>query len=186
MPIQIGGKKDHDFNDPLGVLCDCHERIEHFLEVLLVVTELNMGRPLSPSHQHALRTGLDYFLHAAPNHTLDEEESLFPRLDASDNPRAVACREKLPGLIADHRHAAAQHQEAHRLIQTWLNAAALDPAAAERLLALLTDLREMYRRHIREESGCVFRIAGQCLRPPDLDQIGTEMARRRGIQRPVP
>ena len=53
MAVRIGGKRDHDFNEPMGVLCDCHERIEHFLEVMLLVTQLNQGGPLSPSHRHA-------------------------------------------------------------------------------------------------------------------------------------
>ena len=186
MPIQIGGKRDHDFNEPLGVLCDCHERIEHFLEVLHVVAELNLGRALSASHRHALQTGLDYFRNAAPKHTQDEEGSLFPRLEASADPRAAACRAQMLTLVDEHRQAAPLHDEAHALMQKWLDAGTLEPAPAERLLALLTQLRAMYRRHIQVESSCVFRVAGECLKPADLKEIGTEMAERRGVARRNP
>ena len=37
MAIQIGGKPDSGFDDPIGMLIDCHRRIERFLHVLCVV-----------------------------------------------------------------------------------------------------------------------------------------------------
>lgn len=34
---QIGQRVDHDFDEPLGLLSDCHRRIEHFLRALVTV-----------------------------------------------------------------------------------------------------------------------------------------------------
>ena len=34
-PLQIGAAPDHDFDEPLGLLSDCHRRIEHFLDILI-------------------------------------------------------------------------------------------------------------------------------------------------------
>jgi hypothetical protein len=36
MTIQIGAKPDSGFDDPIGMLKDCHRRIEHFLYMLCV------------------------------------------------------------------------------------------------------------------------------------------------------
>jgi hypothetical protein len=37
MPLQIGARTAHGFHEPLGLLGDCHRRIEHFLRVLVAV-----------------------------------------------------------------------------------------------------------------------------------------------------
>lgn len=37
MPIVIGAKRESDFTDPIGMLGDCHRRIERFLNVLLTI-----------------------------------------------------------------------------------------------------------------------------------------------------
>ena len=41
MPIQIGQGADHSFDEPLGLLSDCHRRIEQFLGVPLTKIEVN-------------------------------------------------------------------------------------------------------------------------------------------------
>jgi hypothetical protein len=37
MPIVIGAKRESDFTDPIGMLGDCHRRIDRFLNVLVRV-----------------------------------------------------------------------------------------------------------------------------------------------------
>ena len=37
MPVRIGGRPEHGFDEPLGLLSDCHRRIERFLGVLAAV-----------------------------------------------------------------------------------------------------------------------------------------------------
>jgi hypothetical protein len=41
MAIQIGQRPDHDFHEPLGLLSDCHRRIEHFLRVFIAVDSVH-------------------------------------------------------------------------------------------------------------------------------------------------
>jgi hypothetical protein len=43
MPITLGAKPDHGFDHPLGLLSDCHRRIEGFLDVLVRVTDRARG-----------------------------------------------------------------------------------------------------------------------------------------------
>jgi hemerythrin superfamily protein len=78
MPVQIGAET-HDFSEPTGLLSDCHRRIEMFLGSLQRVSEF-VDRPLTSQARAALESALPYFQEAAPKHTADEEESLFPRL----------------------------------------------------------------------------------------------------------
>ena len=105
MPIQIGQPPGHDFDEPLGLLSDCHRRIEHFLHVLAVVDAEAAGGPLTLTHRSALEASLRYFAIAAPKHTADEEESLFPRLRGSSDPAAVAAMTLVDRLEHDHDEA---------------------------------------------------------------------------------
>ena len=78
MPIRIGARKESDFTDPIGMLGDCHRRIERFLSVLVKLASDRPGVALDEREGDALSASLRYFREAAPKHTADEEESLFP------------------------------------------------------------------------------------------------------------
>jgi hypothetical protein len=88
MPLQIGRPPDHNFTEPLGLLSDCHRRIEYFLGVLITVTGRTPGGLLTPAQCAALEAALAYFATASPKHTTDEEDSLFPRLRGTHDPAA--------------------------------------------------------------------------------------------------
>ena len=47
MPITIVKKIESDYSNPLGLLSDCHRRIERFLDVLIKVTIQARGADLS-------------------------------------------------------------------------------------------------------------------------------------------
>ena len=84
MPVQIGAKA-HPFTNPTGLLSDCHRRIEMFLGTLESVARVIDLAPTDDVRQ-ALESALRYFHQAAPKHTADEEQSLFPRLHQIANP----------------------------------------------------------------------------------------------------
>ena len=84
MAIQIGAKPDSGFDDPIGMLKDCHRRIESFLGILCVVVNRAQGRSLSDEERDVIKAALQYFRTGGQRHTADEEESLFPRLHESD------------------------------------------------------------------------------------------------------
>jgi hypothetical protein len=52
MPVQIGTKAS-SLSDPVGLMSDCHRRIEMFLKTLRAVGELN-GRQLSEDERRSL------------------------------------------------------------------------------------------------------------------------------------
>jgi len=183
MPVTLGAKPDHDFDEPIGLLGDCHRRIERFLAVLLEVAEVASGGQLSPEQRSAIDAALRYFGTAAPRHTEDEECSLFPRLRNSGDARVKGVLAKLDALESDHEAADAVHREVNELGTRWLKDGVLAPAESERLLELLRSLSALYQRHIALEDGEVFPLAKEALSDDAILEVGREMARRRGLPR---
>lgn len=179
MYIQIGKAREHDFTEPLGLLGDCHRRIERFLGVLGKVADA--GGPLGPQERHALQVSLRYFREAAPHHTHDEEDSLFPRMRASGDPRAEAALRRLAELEADHVRAGQVHAEVDRLFDRWLLDGVLGAGDAARLRERMAELAALYARHIAVEDAEIFPLAGEVLDAADLAEVGREMAERRGV-----
>src|SRR5213595_3170992 len=103
MAVQIGAKSHH-FTEPLGLLSDCHRRIEMFIASLSAIAELG-GQPLNEEGWRALENALRYFREATPKHTADEEQSLFPRLRALSSPEVQSAFSRLDELEGDHRWA---------------------------------------------------------------------------------
>jgi hemerythrin-like domain-containing protein len=183
MPVKLGAAVDHGFDEPLGLLSDCHRRIENFLGVLEKVVGLAQGA-LNEEQRRAAETALTYFRTAAPRHTQDEEQSLFPRLRASGEPRACAALETIQSLEADHGVADAGHAEIETLFGHWIEQGGLSDERRRRLAELLAELRELYRRHIEVEDRELFPLAGQVLSKEEIAAVGREMAERRGLGAP--
>lgn len=61
MPIVIGARRESDFTDPIGMLGDCHRRVERFLDVLVRVAEQAHGEMLNEEQRGALDTALKTF-----------------------------------------------------------------------------------------------------------------------------
>lgn len=182
MPVQLGAKAEHHFDQPLGLLSDCHRRIENFLGVLLRVTAIGGDQPLTTQQREALTTALRYFDSAAPRHTADEEESLFPRMRQSDDPRVCEAMAKLDALEADHQTADDAHREVDVIGRKWLGQGTLAVSDLDRMKQLLQMLVELYQRHIHVEDHEIFPLAGQLLAKDQVTQIGQEMAKRRGVK----
>ena len=177
MPIVIGAKPESSFTDPIGLLTDCHRRIERFLAVLVHVAAGARGGALTPDQRSGLETALRYFRDAAPKHTSDEESTLFPRLRVYA-PHALA---EIDALESDHDRADVQHAEVDRLGRKWLDTGVLSPDDAARFSAILTELSDLYRAHIAIEEGSVFPTAAAVLPQADRIAMGKEMAARRGL-----
>src|SRR5215467_13284459 len=100
MPVQIGAKA-YSFADPTGLLSDCHRRVEMFLGALEAVAKL-IDQPPTEEARQSLAGALRYFAQAAPKHTADEEESLFPRMRQNNSPEIQSAFSKLDKLEDDH------------------------------------------------------------------------------------
>lgn len=165
--------------DALTLLCDSHRHIEESLEVLAVLLELPADKPLSPSHQHAMKHVIECFSKDMDCHHLDEEKSLFPRVAASNNPQLSHAREILSRLIEEHKQADIQHEQSNVLMKKWLAAGTLSAEDRAELVKLQAALREMYTRHIHDEATCVFKLASELIDQHELAAMGQEMLARR-------
>jgi hemerythrin-like domain-containing protein len=186
VPIQINRRPDHDFDEPLGLLSDCHRRIEHFLDTLIAVHAKARGEELSANDRSALEGSLQYFRTAAPRHTADEEESLFPRLRESHDPIADQTLATIDRLEHDHEAANSHHQAVEMLVRRWLDTGTLMLGESAELGERLARLRALYRQHIAVEDQELFPAAARVLNADQIGQIGREMAARRGVRARAP
>lgn len=189
MPIVIGQKPAHDFNTPVGMLSDCHRRIEKFLGVLVTLAGETGSGVMTAEQRTALETALRYFRESGPRHTADEEESLFPRLRNLDAAEVRDSLAELDRLEADHGRADRLHAEADALAERWLADGNLSSADAGRLKQVTGELSAIYAAHIHTEESVVFPLAERLLSRESQLAMGQEMAARRSVKtgpRPAP
>jgi len=177
----IGDKPESSFADPMGLLTDCHRRIERFLSVLVQVSTQAHGSSLTSEQHVALQTALRYFREAAPRHTADEEETLFPRLRSLDRPELKTLLQKINSLESDHARAGRSHSEVDRLGQEWLASGSLERGDAERFARLVDELAGLYREHIGTEERELFPAAAAVLEASQREVMGREMRARRDL-----
>jgi hemerythrin-like domain-containing protein len=176
MAIQIGAKPDSDFDDPIGMLTDCHRRIEQFLNILCVVADRAAGRALTGEESAAVQASLQYFRTGGQRHTADEEQSLFPRLRASGAQDELS---EIDGLEGDHQDAARLHRDIEILCDKWISAGPLGLKDQDDLSAGTEHLRRLYTEHIRLEEQVVFPRAAKLLNQQNIAAIGEEFRARR-------
>jgi len=176
MAVQIGAKPDSGFEDPIGMLTDCHRRIEQFLNILATVAERVSGRGLTGEEAAAVQAALQYFRTGGVRHTADEEESLFPRLRAETESGSMA---KLDALEADHETAAALHEAVEQIYFEWLKNGAPSSERETELRAAMERLKGLYQAHIAVEESVVFPQAAKVLDRATIASIGQEFRARR-------
>lgn len=181
MLLQIGQKPESDFHHPIGMLEDCHKRILFFLKNLIKVASEADPQVLDPGHRVTLEKAIKYFREAAPRHTADEEESLFPRLRQMDASEIGELFGRIDSLENEHRWADQQHLEVDAICRRWLETDAIPADDHARLGTILNDLLDFYERHIRMEEAEVFSAARKLLSDSGKESIGREMAERRGL-----
>ncbi len=175
------------FAEPLEFLTACHGRIRlrlaHFREAAAALRE---GRTVP---RHELEAALLFFRSSGAMHTVDEEQSLFPRLRARLLGEA---RERLDELEREHReHEAifAELEAALRAIDPTLGEgdALPDPDApplsggtpeAEAAAAALVRIADEYEAHIPVEDGWLFPLAAEVLPAFELEALATELRGR--------
>jgi hemerythrin-like domain-containing protein len=180
MPVTIG-VSESTFDNPIGLLSDCHRRIERFLQTLITVAIRAAGGHLEAEHRQALDAALKYFREAAPKHTADEEEDLFPALRQVGSRRASGVLAGLDRLEGEHKRADIWHREVEEICQRWLRDGHLSGEQAVHLGELLKSLSDLYRAHIALEEQDVFPVAQAELSAAAKQAMGRRMAERRGV-----
>lgn len=176
MGVQIGAKPDCGFDNPLGMLQDCHRRIEKFLHILCIVAPRASGRALTEEESNAVNAALQYFQEGGRRHNADEEESLFPRLRAA---RPGNDQSELARLEDDHRITGELHEQVESLYRTWIDFSALSHSEYEELITATSELQNIYADHIKLEESTVFPDAAKVLDKTAIAAMGTEFQARR-------
>jgi iron-sulfur cluster repair protein YtfE (RIC family) len=175
MGIQIGARPDAGFDDPLGMLHDCHRRIEHFLNIICVVADRAAGRTLSEEESAGIQAALSYFRTGGQRHNADEEQSLFPRMRAGGAEQVP----EIGGLEHDHRDAELLHAKVDTIYSAWIAYQAIPPQQQSELKLATDKLKKLYEQHIAIEEKVVFPRAAQTLTPEAIAAIGQEFRDRR-------
>ncbi len=176
MGTQIGARPDSGFDDPIGMLKDCHRRIEHFLNILCVVVERAQARSLSEEEAAAIEAALHYFRVGGKRHTADEEESLFPRMREN---AALANLRELGELESEHLQANELHNAVSLFYTAWIRNGRLNSGNERQLRSALQQLMSLYQEHIEMEERVVFPRAAQALDGKTIAVIGEEFRARR-------
>jgi len=160
------------FDDPLGMLMACHERILGHCETLLKLPDHMAEHGCDDEARQATRRIHTYFSTAGRDHHEDEEEDIFPRVDNSSTEVA----EVIDGLRQQHR----------RMDTLWNT---LEPLLAkpdgiediDGLRALAEEFAALYREHIGIENEFIRDQLRHLLSEAQLREIGRSMAQRRNV-----
>lgn len=145
------------------------------------VIAAGLSEPPGDETRTPLNSALRYFREAAPKHNVDEEESLFPRLRQTEDPRAQSALNKLTALEDEHRWATPLHEDIDQLGKRYLSERQLSAAEIAAFRSAIDRLASMYRQHIAIEDDLIFPCAVQVLSQGDKDAIAKEMASRRNL-----
>jgi hemerythrin-like domain-containing protein len=156
------------FDDPLGMLRACHERILRHCDTLIRVAEHVAQHGVDEEVRRACARVHQYFSTSGQYHHEDEERDLFPLLPS------------LAGLIGDlHRDHEAMEQQWRRLepLLAQPERIASTPDFAQQAQKFLS----LYTPHIARENTELLPQAAKLLTGPQVLALGAAMARRRGV-----
>ena len=180
------------FEQPFEMLGACHERVQRSLDLLARLVEHLRQRAAAATLDRTDGSGVvdanarsaatdvaRYFNLAAPQHHLDEERHVIPRLQRSDQPALQAAAAQ---MLADHAQIEAIWSRLAPLLAAVATPAGASVAPAPDLAALAAaaeDFIALHARHLPLEDGLAFPAARQGLDETALAAMGREMALRR-------
>ena len=153
------------FDDPIGMLRACHNKILDHCDLLECLLEEPVQDTASRVHR--------YFNTSAPLHHQDEEEDLFPRI----NRQSIEIADLIHNLQKEH-------QELHRL---WDRIAAdleslPGQGFCDEFKQAAHEFCRLNRAHITVENRDLLPMATGILSSQDLGALGETMAARRGVR----
>ncbi len=169
--MSLFGSAAPGFDQPLGMLRACHERILRQCDTLVKLAAHVKSHGVDDDARSAAAQVHRYFSTAGQHHHADEEDDLFPLLRVSDELAEVIAR-----LQQDHK----AMEKAWAALEPLLSAPqslAKEPDLAQRAEAF----RALYARHIDMENNRLLPQAGTMLSGDQVARLGASMARRRGV-----
>ena len=159
-----------DFNDPLGLIKACHQRILGFCELLEKIQSRVSSKGVDDDVKQAAKKIHHYFSTAAILHHQDEETDLFPLLSTlSEETTAIIQELKQDHLALD---------EAWQQLEPLLT----KPESiieSNNFSHLVKIFCSSYRNHIRKEEDDFLPLAQHMLKLEQLNNLGKKMQKRR-------
>ena len=164
------------FDDPLEMLLGCHRRIEKQLQTLKRLRTHLEAKGVDAEASAAAQAVLGYFHRAAANHHADEEQDLFPLLEARiDDPgehaRFTALRARLE---TDHRTLEAAWARLRKPLESIGDGLTRALPAAD-----VQAFVDAYAHHILTEETTLKEFFDRWLGDEDRRTLGHAMAARR-------
>jgi pyridoxamine 5'-phosphate oxidase len=167
-----------DFDQPIAILKHCHDRIRKQIRTMQKLLDHLPSNGADDSARRGAKAILQYFDKAAPNHHADEEEDLFPMLQATAKEDDAALLASLLPLIL-HEHQ--KMDIAWRQLENQLR-----PIASGSLSLLsaqdVQSFAELYAAHMEKEETQIAPMATRIFSAEQMARLGNEMAVRRGLQ----
>jgi iron-sulfur cluster repair protein YtfE (RIC family) len=160
---------------PLEMLRACHARIRHFVQLSRTLAEAS-GVPRREIATAAAAV-FSCFSHAVPRHEADENESLFPRLQAALPPGALV-REAVETMVEQHQAIDELAAELLSLCDSLRRHPELLPSLARRLQNVTSALDQIFAAHFQLEETVIFPALQQLLTEAQLEEMSREMQQR--------
>lgn len=168
------GQTNATIDTPVEHLIACHRRIEDRLATLERAADHLRGD--KPAALEAIRKSILFLDSSGVLHTIDEEESLFPRLRPHLAPEELLY---LDGLEEQHRAAESVFTELKDVVEELTVAADNSISLESHYRKLAAWLSSLYRPHIQSEDEILTRLARRTLTADQLKAITKEMKGRR-------
>jgi pyridoxamine 5'-phosphate oxidase len=165
------------FDQPIAVLKHCHDRIRKQLATLDKLLPHLAAHGADVQAQQAAAAVIKYFEKAAPLHHEDEEQDLFPLLQASaEGEDALLLGQMGPLILDEHRQMDAMWQGLHEQLR-----AIADASAATLRESDVRRFADTYLAHMEREEGHIAPMAKRIFSAAQMAQLGQAMQQRRGI-----
>jgi pyridoxamine 5'-phosphate oxidase len=165
------------FDQPIAVLKHCHDRIRKQLATLDKLLPHLAAHGADLQAQQAAAAVIKYFEKAAPLHHEDEEQDLFPLLQANAEGEDALLLGRLgPQILDEHRQMDAMWQGLHEQLR-----AIADASAATLRESDVRRFAETYHAHMEREEGQIAPMAKRLFSAAQMAQLGQAMQQRRGI-----
>ncbi|MHB1565533.1 MAG: hemerythrin domain-containing protein [Acidiferrobacter sp.] len=176
--VQISDRSDGvvpSFDDPLGLLAACHDRINGHCAMLLQLRGYLGTYGCDQTAQQAAEQVRRYFAQAGRWHHEDEEVDLGPLLAGHGDAHFVTT---MADVLAEHHVLDSAYEPLAIALRAVCAGGFVGDLPVEPFVSLT-------RRHILIEEESVLRPARWLLSPAEISRLGAAMAARRGVS-PMP
>jgi hemerythrin-like domain-containing protein len=168
------------YEAPFQMLTACHERVQRTLSLLQRLHAHVEQHGGDEQGLQAARDVLRYFEQAAPQHHLDEERHVFPRVLALQD---AALTEVVHRLQRDHLDMEAVWARVRSELRCLIDESPqLSSTWVDRTRELFQQFVRLYERHIPDEEQLVFPAGERLIQGPALHEMAQDMMHRRGVR----